>query len=125
MQNVSNAEFEVLEALWAAGEPVPASTVVEHLNQQKPWHEKTVKTLLNRLVNKGCVGFEKDQRRYLYQPLLDRDSYVRTESKGLLDKLFGGRLSPLVAGFAKDKALSREDIDALKRLIDNWEQDHD
>ncbi|WP_406664543.1 BlaI/MecI/CopY family transcriptional regulator [Gallaecimonas sp. GXIMD1310] len=124
MNNVTDAEFEVLEALWAQA-PVPASDVVAWLSHRKPWHEKTVKTLLNRLVQKNCVGFEKEQRRYLYYPLIAREQYVKSQSQGLLDKLFGGRLSPLVAGFAKDKALSEEDINALKQLIDDWEQNHD
>ncbi|WP_115717326.1 BlaI/MecI/CopY family transcriptional regulator [Gallaecimonas mangrovi] len=124
MDKITDTEFEVLEALWEAS-PASANEVVERLNQAKSWHEKTVKTLLNRLVKKQCVGFDKEQRRYLYYPLIDRQHYVQQQSKGLLDKLFDGRLSPLVAGFAKTKELSRDDINSLKQLIEKWEQDHD
>ncbi|WP_341502323.1 BlaI/MecI/CopY family transcriptional regulator [Gallaecimonas sp. GXIMD4217] len=124
MADISNAEFEVLEALWE-GAPASANEVVARLSQKKPWHEKTVKTLLNRLVKKAAIGFEKDQRRYLYYPLIAREDYTRRESRTLVERLFGGRLSPLVAGFAREKALSRDDIDELKALIKDWEQRHD
>ena len=51
MVDISKAEFDVLEALWQQ-HPVGANDIIERLNQTKPWHEKTVKTLLSRLVKK-------------------------------------------------------------------------
>ncbi len=124
MSDISRAEFEVLEVLWNK-HPLGASEVIEQLNIKKPWHEKTVKTLLNRLVKKEAVGFEKQQRRYLYFPLLERETYTEVESRSLVERLFSGKISPLVAGFAKNKNLDKEDIDMLKSIINDWEKDHD
>ena len=47
----------------------------------KSWHEKTVKTLINRLVKKQALGFEKEQRRYLYFPLVEKQEYQKVESR--------------------------------------------
>lgn len=124
MSDISKAEFEVLDALWHQ-HPATANELVEQLNKTKPWHEKTVKTLLNRLVKKEAVSFEKQQRRYLYSPLLEREAYTQTESQSLIERLFSGRLSPLVAGFAKNKHLKKEDINELKAIIARWEKDND
>ncbi len=124
MVDISKAEFEVLEALWQQ-HPVGANEIVERLNQSKPWHEKTVKTLLNRLVKKQAVSFVKEQRRYLYSPLFAREDYTNVASQSLIERLFSGRVSPLVAGFAKSKNLKKADIDELKSLIDQWEQEHE
>jgi len=121
---ISKTEFEVLEVLWLQ-HPASANEIIAKLNENKEWHEKTVKTLLNRMVKKGAVGFEKQQRTYIYTPLLERDSYTLKESKSLLERMFSGKIAPLVAGFAKSDELSKQDISELKQLIDKWEQDNE
>jgi len=121
--DISNAEFEVLDALWQQ-HPASANELIERLNKEKSWHEKTVKTLLNRLVKKEAIAFEKEQRRYLYFPLLERETYTQNESQSLIERMFSGRISPLIAGFAKNKNLDKEDISELKEIISLWEQDN-
>lgn len=88
------------------------------LASQHKWQEATVKTLLNRLLKKGAVRAEKDGRRYLYTAVLQREQWITSESKGLLDRLFGGRVAPLVAHFGKHRKLSKADMDELTRLIE-------
>lgn len=118
---ISNAEFEVLEALWQCY-PATANEIIERLNQSKQWHDKTVKTLLNRLVKKEAISFEKEQRCYIYSPLLEREAYTQSESQSLIERMFSGRVSPLIAGFAKSKNLKKDDIDELKQIISSWEK---
>jgi predicted transcriptional regulator len=76
-----------------------------------------VKTLLNRLLNKGAIQARKEGRRYLYSPVLARGDWVQQQSAGLLERLFGGRVAPLVAHFSERGRLSRRDIAELKKLI--------
>jgi len=123
MSEISHAEFEVLDALWQQY-PATANELIERLNQDKTWHDKTVKTLLNRLVKKQAISFEKQQRSYLYTPLLAREDYVQSQSQSLVERLFRGKVSPLIAGFAKNKHLKKDDIDELKAIISSWEQEH-
>ncbi len=122
--DVTKTEFEVLEALWQKS-PANANEIIDRLNQSKEWHSKTVKTLLNRLVKKQVIDFDKQQRSYLYFPLVERSTYTQKESKSLVSRLFGGKVAPLVAGFANTDSLSKEDVDELKSLIKQWEQKHD
>jgi len=133
MTEISNAEFEVLEALWQ-NYPASANDIIKKLNentdtdsdvQEKQWHDKTVKTLLNRLVKKQAISFEKKQRHYLYSPLLEREAYTLKESKSLVERMFSGKIAPLVAGFAKQNDLNKDDIKALKSLISDWEKNND
>lgn len=124
MSEITNKEFEVLEALWIK-HPATANSIIEQLNKNKSWHEKTVKTLLNRLVKKEAIGFDKQDRRYLYFPLFERDAYTEIQSQSFIERLFRGRVSPLIAGFAKTNSLKKEDIDELKDLISKWEQEND
>ena len=78
--DISNTEFEELDVIWDIN-PISSNEVIDRLNQHKPWHEKTVKTLLGRLVKKGAISFHKQQRQYLYYPLIAREEYVQEEKK--------------------------------------------
>jgi BlaI family penicillinase repressor len=113
---ISEAESVVMEVLWRLG-PLRSENVVENLTHHHQWREPTIKTLLNRLLNKGAISAEKDGRRYVYSPVLTRDEWLSRESKGLLDRLFGGRVAPLVAHFGRHGKLSKKDIAELKRMI--------
>ena len=114
---ISDAESAVMELLWQRS-PLSADEVVASLAQSHDWQEPTIKTLLNRLLKKGAVQAEKDGRRYLYTPALERSDWVQRESEGLLDRLFGGRVAPLVAQFSERQKLSRKDIAELRKLIE-------
>lgn len=127
--DISNAELEVLKVLWQQS-PLSAKAVVERLEGTHDWHEKTIRTLLNRLTKKGALHYQKDGRAYLYSPAIPQESYQQKASTTFINRLFSGRVSPLVAGFAKSNHLQQEDIDELKQLIEGWESqqlgdDHD
>ena len=122
MKEISNSELAVLNLLWHSS-PMSSSEVVEQLAHSNQWHEKTVKTLLNRLVKKEAIGFEKQGRSYRYYPLIDQGEFQLKESQSFIERVFSGKLTPLVAGFAKENNLSSDDIAELKQLIDNWEEE--
>ena len=115
--NISDAESRVMEVLWQRS-PQSAEEIVAALRPVADWHEKTVKTLLNRLLGKGAVSAQKDGRRYLYSPQLPREAWQRQESRSLLDRVFGGRVAPLLAHFSQHEKLSAKDIAELRKLID-------
>ena len=98
--NISDAEAQVMEILWQR-HPLAAEEVVAALAGRTGWAEATVKTLLNRLLNKGAIEAGRDGRRYLYSPVLQRDAWLARQSEGRIDRLFGGRVAPLVAHFSE------------------------
>lgn len=113
---ISDAEVMVMEVLWQSS-PRSAEDVIAALVDTTGWAEPTIKTLLNRLLNKGAISASKDGRRYLYTPVLRRQAWVQQQSEGLLERLFGGRVAPLVAHFSERGKLSAADIAELKRLV--------
>ena len=117
MARISAAESQVMEAVWRAGQ-LTADEIVAQVGQPQGWGEATVKTLINRLLKKKALVSERSEGRTRYRALVSRTDYVQGESQGLLDRLFEGQLSPLVAHYAKHKALSADDIARLKRLIE-------
>lgn len=115
--NISDAESTVMEVLWQRS-PLGADEVVAALATEQDWQEATIKTLLNRLLKKGAISAEADGRRYRYSPVLTREAWLTQASRGLLDRLFGGRVAPLVAHFGEQKALTRKDIAELRALLE-------
>ncbi|RTE86596.1 MULTISPECIES: BlaI/MecI/CopY family transcriptional regulator [Gammaproteobacteria] len=122
--DISNAELTILKVLWKSS-PIRSAEVVAQVQEVEAWHEKTVKTLLNRLVKKGAVSFEKEGRSYSYFPLIAEQDYQKQMSTSLVDRVFSGKISGLVSGFAEQRNLDAEDIESLKQLIDAWEEKQD
>jgi predicted transcriptional regulator len=115
-ERISEAEHAVMEALWQKA-PQTASEVCEQVCQDRDWSLATVKTLLSRLVTKQAVTTEPDGKRFLYTPRIAREAYVGTESRRLVDRLFGGRAAPLFAHLAEAQALTKDDIDEIEALL--------
>jgi predicted transcriptional regulator len=113
---ISEAESVVMQVFWERG-ALPTEEVVAALDSHGKWQEATVKTLLNRLLKKGALKARKDNRRYVYSPLLAREDWLSNESHSFLDRLFGGRVAPLVSYFSEQKKLGKKDIEELKKLI--------
>lgn len=113
---ISEAESQIMQVIWERG-ALTTEEVIAALGKRARWGESTVKTLLNRLLNKGALSADKDGRRYVYSALLSREDWLASESHGFLDRVFGGRVAPLVSYFSQQKKLSKDDIEELKRLI--------
>ncbi|KAB7645416.1 BlaI/MecI/CopY family transcriptional regulator [Polymorphobacter fuscus] len=115
-ERISEAELAVMEILWAES-PLTAMDVAERIDPARGWSDRTVKTMLGRLLAKGVLAYEEDGRRYLYRPLVARAAHVAGSTRRLVDRLFGGRAAPLVAHLAENHALSDADIAELEALV--------
>jgi predicted transcriptional regulator len=87
--HVTEAESEVLAALWRLG-PLTPARLVEAVKARRDWGEATIKTLLGRLMRKQAIRSERDDGRLLYHPLVTREMYVMAEIQTLADRLFDG-----------------------------------
>ncbi len=120
---ITEAESRVMEVLWKRS-PLRASEVISALSDSSDWHEKTIKTLLGRLLRKGALTHTREGQHYLYSPALSRGNYVTAVSRSLVQRLFDGRVAPLVAHFSRHEALSARDVDELRQLLQEIE-DHE
>ena len=116
VERISEAEAAVMRVLWEQS-PLTAQDVVERVPADRGWSANTVKTLLARLVAKQAVAHEADGRRYQYRPMVARRDYLAGESRNLIDRLFGGRITPLVAHLAERDALGADEIAEIEALL--------
>ena len=117
---ISEAESQVMERLWRDA-PQGSEELTAALQPATDWHENTVRTLLNRLIRKGAVRAEREGRRYLYSPVLTREQWQAHESRSLLDRVFGGKVAPLLVHFSRNEKLSAKDVAELRKLVDQLE----
>lgn len=115
-ERISEAEHAVMEALWDES-PLSAVEVCDRVCAQRDWSMPTVKTLLGRLVAKGVIETQPDGRRFLYTPLIARSDYVGSESRRLVERLFGGRAAPLIAHLAENESLTDADLAEIEALL--------
>jgi BlaI family penicillinase repressor len=119
---VSDAEWEVMTVLWDAS-PRTAAEVVEALSTRTTWAPKTIKTLLGRLVKKGALRFKEEGNRYLYRPVFPRERYVEEASKSFLDRVFGGKATPMLVHFVENAELSDEELRELRSMLDRKKEE--
>jgi predicted transcriptional regulator len=96
---VTDAESEVLAALWRRG-PMSFAALIEEVKAAQAWGDATIKTLLHRLIQKEAVRSIRQDGRQLYHPLLSRQAYVRHQVQGLADRLFAGNRAAVLAAIA-------------------------
>jgi predicted transcriptional regulator len=120
--SISEAESVVMQVLWQTS-PIATEDLIASLEGPEKWHASTVKTLLARLLKKGAIRARRDGRRFLYSPVMKREQWLTDESTGLLDRLFGGRVAPLVAHFSQRRKLSKKDVAELRKLIEELDGD--
>ena len=116
MPRITETEWALMRVLWKRS-PLSAQHIIDMLSKQEVWHPKTAKTLLNRLVKKGALGFQKSGRAYLYHPLVAEKDCVAAESDSFLSRVFSGSLKPMLAHFVESGKLSPPEIAELKRLL--------
>lgn len=119
---ITAAEWEVMNALWERA-PSTAAELAEALCAKMDWHPKTLKTLLGRLVKKGVLRYRAEGNRYVYTPAIPRQRYVKEESASFVERVFGGEATPLLVHFVRNTRLTKEEIDELRRILDEKEEE--
>lgn len=117
---ISDSELEVLSALWEARQPLSLAEIRGMLEQTHSWDGSTVKTLVRRLCEKGAVEAEK-HAVYYYRPLISREEYRAWSTRTLIDRLFRGSATQLVASLVQGDQLTRQDIQELMDLLEQGE----
>ena len=115
---ISETEWEIMRVVWSRN-PVTAAEIIDELSKSDPtWHPVTAKTLLNRLVKKGALGYDQDGRAYVYRALVRERDCVNAVSSSFLDRVFGGSLSTMVAHFVENRKLSPKQVKELRKMLD-------
>ncbi|MGB8167857.1 MAG: BlaI/MecI/CopY family transcriptional regulator [Chthoniobacteraceae bacterium] len=115
---ISDAEWVVMQEFWQRGDST-AADIIFALEGRMHWKPRTVQSLINRLAGKGALGFTKIGREHLYRPLVAEADCVMEASRKFVDRIFGGRLAPLLACFVESGEVSTQDIAKLREILES------
>lgn len=113
---LTEAEWHIMLALWRQA-PQTVMELTHGLQPETGWTRHTVIALLRRMATKGTVRMQEQGRSTAVYPLVTREQVARQQTRTLLRRLFGGRLSLLVADMVAQEEVSQEELDALMETI--------
>lgn len=119
---ISEAEWQILKIIW--NKPNITSTqIIKELENKEDWKASTIKSLINRLLNKDAISFEKSGKEYLYYAIIAEDECVIKESKSFLNRVFDGSINSMLLNFVKSEKLSQSEIEELKNILNDKEDE--
>src|SRR3954467_7683013 len=108
-------ELDIMAVLWEHG---PSTVAEVRAKLADPLSHKTVATILTILENKGHVAHTEEGRAFRFHPLVGRDEAGRSAFTRLIDTVFAGSAESLIMHFVRDRRLSKDELERIRRLLD-------
>ena len=121
LPSISDAEWVVMAEFWRMREAT-AREVVSALEGRQQWKPRTVQSLINRLVGKGALSYEQRGREYVYRPAVEESRCVHEASRTFVDRVFSGKLAPLLACFLEREKVSKKELEEIRKLLEETRQ---
>ena len=118
---LTRAEWALMQCLWQRGS-ASATELQKLLVEEQGWAYSTVKTMLDRMVDKGFLTTERNGNVYEYTPRLRRQSAVSRVVDDVFDRVLEGSLSPLVSRLIENRRLSASDVAELRAMLDRYDE---
>lgn len=115
---VTETELRILDVLWQHGSPTVREIVEQLYSEHSPSLHATVKSLLDRLAEKGYVSQEASRYAHKYSATVDRDNLVGQQLQQLADRHFDGSLAPMLLALVNRVTLSRKKRDEIRKIIE-------
>lgn len=116
----TEAEWHIMKALWQQA-PASARQIAERLPSEINWAYTTIKTMLNRLVEKQAVSECKQGNTSIYDPLVSQAHARQGAFRSLLSNAFDGALGPLMHCLVEEEQLNARQRQKLQELLDAGE----
>lgn len=118
---LGQVQLRIMHVLWDKGQ-ASAREITAVLNRDGEIAHSTVQTLLRQLETKGAVAHRREERTFVFYPLVKEDNVARTEVRRLTERLFGGSAGGMVAYLLKEERISPDELAEIKRLIEAREE---
>ena len=117
LPRISEAEWQIMQVFWSFPN-LTADELIDKLEGKVTWNAYTIRTLINRLLKKKALKFRIEGRKYRYWPAVSQKRYVKQERRSFVQRVYGGTVTPMLAAFIEEARFSPEEIQELKRMLD-------
>lgn len=114
--SLSKSEEQLMEIIWKGGN-IFMKEIIDNYPEPKP-ASTTIATLLKRMQDKGFVGYKLFGNSRQYHPLIKKEEYFSKHVNGIIKDFFGDSALQFASFFAKTSNLSAEELEDLKRIVD-------
>ena len=115
-EKLYESEAKVMEIIWAKA-PVSAKDISLIAAETIGWNKNTTYTVVKKLEAKGFI--KRQDPGFICTPLISQNQMQKVEAVSLVKKVFGGSRKALFSALLEDEPLSDEEINELRKLIDN------
>ena len=117
----SESEWLIMEVLWESGEPLTSMEVLNRLKGKSDMTLRMVRVLMNRLSQKGLLGFtvdEDDARIYHYHTIKTKEECLSEKSRRFVNSYFAGSRTNAVAALLQNARLTEEQYRELEEILE-------
>lgn len=119
---LSDSEWKILSELWRS-EPMTIMQLTNVLKEETGWTKSTVITLLKRMEEKEAVTYSYSDGAKHYRSIIKREDVAVGETENFLKRMYNGSIGLMVNSLLNGKALSKEDINDLYRILDSADKE--
>ena len=113
---LTEAEWAIMKVVWEQG-PCAAGTVQESLAKSRDWAYSTIKTTMDRMVEKGFLEIDKIRNLQLFRTCISEVDAKRGEFRKMLKRAFDGALTPMMQFLIEHEGLSKAEAAQLRKLV--------
>ena len=113
---VSDAELDILRAIWRNGEPMKASEIVKALSDSRTWKTQTCHVLLGRLVQKGYLSVDKTNYSHKFSPVYGEEEYFAKQSMTLANRV-GTSLPSMIASLIDSNDVTEKELAEIAAML--------
>ena len=116
MPELTPAQREIMEIIWERGE-LSASEVRRILSQTRPVARNTVRTLIERMEEKGWITHRPDGRTFLYSAAQQRNVRIGQKVREIIETVCGGSPEALVTALLDYRGLSPTELERIRQML--------
>ncbi|HEY2249780.1 MAG TPA: BlaI/MecI/CopY family transcriptional regulator [Planctomycetaceae bacterium] len=113
---LGKVQLQIMQLLWEK-QTATAREITDAINATEPVAHSTVQTMLRVLEDKGSVGHRQEGRTFVFFPKVKEHDLKQLATQNLVERLFGGRVSNLVAHLLSVENVSREELAEIRKLV--------
>lgn len=121
-EKLFDSELKIMNVLWREGDTT-AKHISDVLKEETGWNMNTTYTLIKRCIKKGAI--ERYEPNFMCHALVKKEEVQEAETNELIDKIYDGSADNLFAALLGRGKVSAEQLDRLRKLVDDLEQNGD
>ena len=122
--NLSNAEYEIMEFLWAQNEAKILQEIIAYCTNEKhhTWKQQTIYTFLSRLEQKGAITAVKKGHKRFYSAAMSMEEFKKKATHQLLKESFDGSLKNFLLAFTGGCSMNEDDKAVLREFLEELDK---